>query len=78
MLKIKAVPKESIVNPSTNLLHNNTIPALITNKNKPNVKTVIGKVKKTKIGFKKVFSKPKTTATITAVVILSTCTPVKK
>ena len=42
---------------------------------------VIGKVKNTKIGFRKVFSRivdAKTTATITAVNGLSTDTPSKK
>ena len=52
-----------------------TIPALITNKNKPKVNTVTGKVKNTKIGFKKVFNKPITMATNKAVLIESTCTP---
>ena len=37
--------------------------ALITNKNKPRVKKVTGIVSKTNIGFKKVFKRPKTTAT---------------
>jgi hypothetical protein len=52
--------------------------ALITNKNKPNVKNVIGKVKSTKMGFTKRLSKPSTAATIIAVANPATCTPVKK
>lgn len=54
------------------------IMALITSKNKPKVIKVTGIVSNTKIGFRKVFSKPKTTATIKAPVKLVTCTPGKK
>lgn len=75
ILNNKAVQKELTLKPSTNLSHSNTIAAFMTNKNSPKVKTVTGKVKKTKIGFKKVFNNPKTTATIIAVEILSTSTP---
>ncbi|GAA4233146.1 hypothetical protein GCM10022291_09500 [Postechiella marina] len=42
--------------------------ALTTSKNKPSVKTVIGNVKITKIGFTKRLSSDKTIATIMAVV----------
>ena len=52
--------------------------ALITNKNKPNVNNVTGIVSKISIGFRKVFNKPNTTATIKAPVKLVTCTPGKK
>ena len=52
--------------------------ALITNKKSPKVKKVTGIVSRTSIGFKKVFNKPKTTATIKAPVKLVTCTPGKK
>ena len=52
--------------------------ALITNKNKPKVINVTGNVKITNIGFIKRFSNPKTTATITAVAKLATCTPDKR
>lgn len=47
----------------------------MTNKNKPSVKIVTGKVNKTKIGFTKKLSKPKTIATVKAVVNSLTYTP---
>ena len=46
--------------------------ALITNRNKPNVKKVTGIVSKTSIGFRKVFKSPNTPATIKAPVKLVT------
>jgi hypothetical protein len=46
--------------------------ALITNRNKPNVKKVTGIVSNTSIGFRNVFNKPNTTATIKAPVKLVT------
>ncbi len=46
--------------------------ALMTNRNKPNVKKVTGIVSNTSIGFKKVFNNPRTTATIKAPVKLVT------
>ena len=46
--------------------------ALITSKNKPKVKKVTGIVSKTNIGFRNVFNKPNTTATIKAPVKLVT------
>ena len=49
--------------------------AFITNRNNPRVKMVTGKVNNTKIGFTKKFSKPKTMATVNAVVNSSTITP---
>lgn len=49
--------------------------AFITNKNNPNVKIVTGNVNKTKIGFTKKLSNPKTMATVKAVVNSSTITP---
>lgn len=76
-LKINAVQNESTAKPPTILVHNKIITALMTNKNKPSVITVTGSVKTTKIGFIKTFNNPKTTATITAVPKLATCTPVK-
>jgi hypothetical protein len=51
------------------------IMALITNKNKPKVKIVNGKVNMTNIGLMNILSNPKTTATIKAVVKLATWTP---
>ena len=52
--------------------------ALITNKNNPSVKKVTGIVSNTKIGFKNVFKRPKTTATNNAPVKSVTWTPGKK
>ena len=49
--------------------------ALITNKNKPNVKIVTGIVSNTIIGLTKKFNNPKTIATVNAVVNSSTTTP---
>ena len=48
--------------------------ALMTNKNKPNVKIVIGMVRIVKIGFKDTFNKESTTTTINAVCQVSTFT----
>jgi len=50
---------------------------LITSRNKPNVKMVIGIVSTMSIGFTKLLSKPKTTATRIAVVVSFTLTPFK-
>ncbi len=47
----------------------------MTSKNKPNVTIVIGKVNKMRIGFTKILSNPKTTATISEVVKLAMVTP---
>lgn len=63
--------------PSINLSEISIIAALITNKNKPKVTIVTGMVNNINIGFKKVFNKASTTATINAVVMLSTTIPVK-
>ena len=52
--------------------------AFITNKNNPKVTIVTGSVNSTRIGLINILSKPKTTATITAVPKLATCTPVKR
>lgn len=53
----------------------NTIMALITNRNKPNVSTVIGMVSNTKRGLKITLSKPKNKATINALIKPLTTTP---
>jgi len=66
-LNNKAVKKVSTVKPPTILVQIKIIIALITNKNKPKVKTVSGNVSKTNIGFINKFSNPKTTATSKAV-----------
>ena len=75
ILNNKAVKKESTTKPPTILLHKIIIKPLMTNKNNPSVKKVIGKVNKTKIGLTKAFNNPKTIATKSAVVKLATCTP---
>jgi hypothetical protein len=75
MLKNKAVQNESTSKPPTILEHKMMINALITNKNKPNVTIVTGRVKKTKIGLINVFSSPKTTATNIDVTKLETVIP---
>lgn len=49
--------------------------ALITNRNNPRVKMVIGKVKKTKIGFTIAFKIARTIATIIDDFMFSTKTP---
>jgi len=54
-----------------------TITALITRRNKPKEITVIGNVKRTRIGLTSEFKIPKIKATINAVQIFSTCTPGK-
>jgi hypothetical protein len=51
------------------------IPALMTSRNNPNVKTVMGNVRKIKIGFTKTFNKISTNETTIAIDILVTCTP---
>jgi hypothetical protein len=66
MLKKSAPKKPLIEKPSTSFEHKAMITALMTSKNNPRVKTVIGKVKITKIGFTNKFNKPNTIATITA------------
>ena len=67
ILKTKAVQKESTLKPPTILSQNRIIIALMTNKNKPNVIIVNGKVNNTKIGFIKILSNPRTIATYKAV-----------
>ena len=67
-LNNKAVKTPLTENPSTNLLANKTIIALMQNRNKPKVIIVIGIVSITKTGFTKMRNKPKTTATKIAVV----------
>jgi len=78
MLKIKAVQNEFTLNPPTILEHIKIITALITNKNKPNVRIVAGNVNMTKIGLINILSNPKTTATIIAVLKSATSTLVIK
>lgn len=78
ILNNKAVKNVSTSKPPTILSHNIIINPLMTNKNNPSVRKVIGKVNNTKIGFTKILSNPKTIATKSAVVKLATCTPVIK
>lgn len=68
----KAVQKLLTLNPSINLSARRMIKALITNKNNPNVRMVIGKVRIIKMGFKMAFKNANTAATIIAVVKLIT------
>lgn len=62
-----AVQMVSTLNPLIKLSAKKIIMALITSRNKPKVKMVIGMVKITNKGFTKVFNNPNTTATIIAV-----------
>lgn len=59
--------KPSTLNPCTNLLSSIMIPVLMTSRNKPNVRIVIGSVRMTRIGLIKKFSRPSTIATTIAV-----------
>jgi hypothetical protein len=68
-------PKLSIRNPFTQLLASNTIIVLITNRNKPNVTRVSGRVKRISIGLRKTFNSASTIANQIAVPYPSTCTP---
>ena len=67
MLKRSALKNPDTAKPSTNLSANKIIIALITNRNKPKVTIVAGKVKKTKSGRTNIFNSAITTATIMAV-----------
>jgi hypothetical protein len=78
MLKNIATQIESTEKPPTILVHNNIIKPFNTNKNNPKVNIVNGNVSKTMIGFIKILSSPKTTATTIAVKGPATCTPGKK
>ena len=62
-------------NPGTIFEASNTNKALITKKNNPRVRIVIGNVKITKIGLTKTFKTPKTIATNKAVIQVSIETP---
>lgn len=67
MLKSKAIQILLTEKPGINLSANKIINALMTNKNKPNVTIVIGKVKMTKIGFTSKFNIDNTAATTMSV-----------
>lgn len=76
MLNNKATPKPSTLNPLWSRLEAiNIIDALITNKNKPKETTVIGRVRNTNRGFKKILSRIITKETIIASDIPLTDTP---
>lgn len=77
-LNISAIQKPETLKPSIRLSANKIINALITNKNKPNVRMVTGNVKMMSSGFMVTLNKAKTTATITELVKFSTETPGKK
>ena len=62
-LKSSAIQNPDTLKPGTISLANNTIQALMTNRNKPKVMMVTGSVKITKIGFTISRNKPKTIAT---------------
>lgn len=67
MLNKNAVKNPLTAKPDTKLLANNIITALITNKNRPRVTIVAGKVKNTNKGRTNIFSNEITPATIIAV-----------
>jgi len=68
MLKRMAVQILDTPKPSINLSASSIIKAFTTNKNKPNVRIVIGKVKIIRSGFTNTFKTAKTRATINGVV----------
>ena len=65
-LNSNAVQNPLTAKPFINLAAKRMITALITKRNKPKVMIVIGKVKTTKIGFKKASNSAKTIAKIMA------------
>jgi len=65
-LKRIAVKKPSTENPATNLSTSRIISALITREKSPRVRTVMGSVNNTKIGFINVLTNPKANAVISA------------
>ncbi len=65
-LKIMAVKNPSTLKPSTNFSAKIMMMALITNKNRPKEKMVMGIVRIVKMGLTTAFKKAKTTATIKA------------
>ena len=75
MLNNNAVQKLETPKPSTSLSANRMIKAFITNKNKPKVIMVTGKVKIISNGFTRILSTARTTATIIAPKYPSTVTP---
>jgi hypothetical protein len=71
-----ATQNPSTLNPAPNNFEvSKIIPALITNKNKPSVTTVIGKVRKIRIGLTNTFKMIRIADTSIAIDILVTSTP---
>jgi hypothetical protein len=77
MLNKSAENHPSTLKPGTISAAHLIMRILMISRNIPSVKMVIGIVSTINIGFTKVFSKPKTTATNMAVTVLSMCTPDK-
>jgi len=75
ILNKNAVQNESIEKPPTISLQIKMMIALIIKRNKPSVNIVTGKVNITIMGLINRFKSARTTATIRAVIKLSTCTP---
>jgi hypothetical protein len=76
ILNTIATQNPSTLNPLLSRLDAiNMMAAFITRRNNPSVTTVIGKVRKIKIGFTKIFMMIKIKDTNIAIDILSTCTP---
>ena len=76
-LNKSAHQKPSILMPSMNLSASKMINALMTNKNNPRVIKVMGKVRITNIGLRKVLSNASTNANTRAVVNSGMWTPLK-
>lgn len=77
MLKNKAYQNPSTLKPLTKASHIIIISALITNKNKPKVTMVTGRVNMIRMGLTNKFNKTRTAATTTAVRKLFTLIPGK-
>lgn len=75
MLNNNAVQNDLTSNPVTISVQSRIMSALMTNKKSPKVKRVTGRVNSTNSGLMKILSNPRTTATITEVMKLSTTTP---
>lgn len=74
-LKINADQNPDTLNPSIKLLAINIITALITNRKRPKVSIVAGRVNNINNGFTVIRNNPKTTATQIAELSLPTETP---
>jgi hypothetical protein len=75
ILNRRAHQNPSTVNPLISFSQSKIISALMTKRNKPSVKIVIGKVSIISIGLTSAFNIANTTATINAVINPSICTP---